>query len=157
MIDSLKQAVLKFVTGISRRPSQAALRLQCQRLLGPCPACGGDLSGHRHWRLASVFLDALGDESGAARRLVELIAAKHWTQAASFQEWAADRNELEYHVIGCPVSGALSLVPVVSKADMWADDEVQGARVLSADDSAVLSRVIQDLAVPGQTIPARPG
>ncbi len=141
MLRHLKHRIVKmFSYSPSRRIPEnlAAIRRQ---LLGTCPACGRDLEGHHHWRLASVVLEPGAEAPG---EVAKLIREREWALAAQFQDWKADRNEREYYVIRCPNKPELSLVAVISTADMWSDDRVESTQRLDRENTSVILDLVGD-------------
>lgn len=138
---SLKTQFLKFIAGSPRQISPEEMSKVNHKLVRRCPVCDGGFEGHTHWRLATVFLD---DRSDAPDRLEEAITARDWAEANTYQQWAGDRDEREYHILQCPVEHALALFSLVSTSGMWSDDSVENVTVLGREDARDLFSLAGD-------------
>jgi len=133
----LNRILKLFSPSLKKLSSEKQARI-AQSLFGLCAACGKDLGGHSRWRLASAIFDT---QNGMANELAKLIRDRQWDQAAQFQDWRGDRNEREYYVVRCPNSPQVSLVTMVSTADMWSDDYIESTELLAAESSKDILRL----------------
>jgi len=102
-----------------------------RRLFVSCPACESDLVGHSWWKLASVILGENDEDE-----LENLVKQRKWMEAQQIHQWSGNRDEREFYVLRCPRRDSLSLVSVISLADIWLDDHVERTEVLDENDTA---------------------
>jgi hypothetical protein len=138
--DLVSNWITRYFAHSLRKPSSEERAKIARSVFRSCVACGGDLSGHSFWRLASAIIDSedRGDE------LATLIKDRQWNRAVQFQDWRGDRNEREYYAIRCPNRTEISLVTIVSTADMWSDDYVESTEVLDPESSRALADLVGD-------------
>jgi hypothetical protein len=130
--------IIRYVGPRLRRPSRDEVAKARRSVFQFCAACGGDLSGHSCWRLGSVFVDSHKE----SQHLSELIKHRDWEKASQCQNWSASRDMREYNVIRCPNRPELSLVTLISLAELSSDDYVESTEVLDAQSSRTLSTVV---------------
>lgn len=73
-----------------------------------------------------------------ADSLASLVAAREWEKVGKVQEWHADKDVREYHLVRCPSSTRLGLVTLTSRSGMWEDDRVEARDLLDEEDSRIL-------------------
>lgn len=137
-VAALFQKILRPTTAKPTAARAAEIR---RRLFHPCPGCGKILEGHGWWVLATVVLR---EPPTAIERLADLIEGRKWEQAAEVREWEGGKDEREYYVVRCPTTTELSLVTVLSRAEMWADDCVEAKTLLGDSDSKRLTVLVDD-------------
>jgi hypothetical protein len=101
---------------------------ELRRMLRACPACGGDLAGHRH---ASFAITISTDEN--RNRLVaffEALKEHRWREAKGFQEFEGRYDATEVIALRC-VSGSLTMLLIRNPEELWESSSILDYEILS--------------------------
>ena len=101
------------------------------RLIATCPVCDLDLTGHSYAELASI----IANDSVKRSEAESAVASRDWRRIATFHEWDAEADVIEYRAIRCSRRGEVGLLKILFTSELWDDDVVQERRRLTMDES----------------------
>jgi hypothetical protein len=113
---------------------------ELRRMLKACPACGGDLAGHKY---ANFAITIATDENHP--RLVEFFEAlkgHRWRGAKGFQEFDGRYNAAEAIALRC-VSGSLIMLLIRNPEELWESSGVLDYEALSPEGGKELDAQIE--------------
>jgi len=131
---------MRRVTESRQARRRAALKETFRKIYGVCPACGGDLSEHPRFALAS---SRPHDPTTRHSSLETAIEQREWARAVEIQEFRGSEDAITYELFNCRSSSRTVLLKLVSYVELWRDDMVLERQILDAAEAEQLESAVR--------------
>jgi hypothetical protein len=103
---------------------------ELRRMLKECPACDGDLAGHKY----ANFAITIATEENHTRLVAffEAFKGHRWREAKRFQEFDGRHNAAEAVALRCS-SGSLTLLLIRNPKELWEFSSILDYEVISPE------------------------